>query len=159
MFKCAVFCVIFFAAAFARPQSNDPTPIPIVAQYSNNAPDGSFNTTYETGNGIKVQNSGYIKRIHVPAHEDESGKLVEEHEEDIIVQVGSFSYTDTDGNVISLSYIADENGFQPTGDHLPKAPQPDQTESFARSVGQPQQQQFTQQPQPFSLQPQGQGQF
>lgn len=41
------------------------------------------------------------------------------------VAVGSYSYTAPTGEVISLSYKADANGFVPVGDHLPVAP--DQT--------------------------------
>lgn len=35
---------------------------------------------------------------------------------------GAFSYPDINGNPISLSYTADENGFHPQGEHLPTAP-------------------------------------
>lgn len=35
---------------------------------------------------------------------------------------GSYSYTDPDGNVITVEYTADENGFVPKGDHLPTPP-------------------------------------
>lgn len=35
---------------------------------------------------------------------------------------GSFSYTGDDGQKITLTYTADENGFQPQGDHLPTPP-------------------------------------
>lgn len=35
---------------------------------------------------------------------------------------GSFQYTADDGTPISLTYIADENGFQPQGAHLPTPP-------------------------------------
>ena len=37
---------------------------------------------------------------------------------------GSYSYTDPEGKVITVTYVADENGFQPQGAHLPVAPQP-----------------------------------
>ena len=37
---------------------------------------------------------------------------------------GSYSYTSPEGTVINLSFVADENGFQPKGDHLPVAPVP-----------------------------------
>merc|ERR1711911_429532 len=52
---------------------------------------------------------------------DQEGSLKQITEEAAgAVSSGSYSYTDPDGNVVSLSFVADENGFQPTGDHLPK---------------------------------------
>ena len=35
---------------------------------------------------------------------------------------GSYSYTSPEGIVITVNWVADENGFQPTGDHLPTPP-------------------------------------
>lgn len=43
-------------------------------------------------------------------------------ENEAIEAKGAFSYTSPEGEAISLTYIADENGFQPTGDHLPQPP-------------------------------------
>lgn len=34
---------------------------------------------------------------------------------------GSYSYTDPDGSTITVNWVGDENGFLPTGGHLPAA--------------------------------------
>ena len=38
------------------------------------------------------------------------------------VSRGSYSYTAPDGTPITVNWVADENGFQPTGKHLPTPP-------------------------------------
>lgn len=40
-----------------------------------------------------------------------------------VIVHGSFSWTDeTDGKVYTVSYVADEFGYHPVGDHLPALP-------------------------------------
>lgn len=39
-----------------------------------------------------------------------------------LVQEGSYSYESPDGTLIQTRYIANENGFQVFGDHLPTPP-------------------------------------
>lgn len=93
--------------AAPRPQE----PIAIISQESNLEPDGSYQYSYETANGIKGQETGTLKKATNP---DSS---------DVIIADGSVSYTDPDGNLISLTYTADdERGFVPQGDHLPTPP-------------------------------------
>lgn len=63
--------------------------------------DGSYQYLYETDNGLNVKEQGQPKQI------DGSNELA--------MQVqGGYEYTAPDGAVISMSYIANENGFQPT---------------------------------------------
>ncbi|KAH8380681.1 hypothetical protein KR009_012379 [Drosophila setifemur] len=83
--------------------------IPIIKLESKVNTDGSYMYEYETGNGIKAEEMGYLKN---PGVEGEEAQVAE----------GSFSYTSPEGDEISLTYIADENGFQPQGDHLPTPP-------------------------------------
>lgn len=68
-----------------------------------------MNFSYETGNGILAKETGYIKNKGDKDHET-------------LVQQGTITYHDEHGHPITLSYIADENGFQPQGAHLPTPP-------------------------------------
>lgn len=81
--------------------------IPILKQLSEINPDGSYQWSYETGNGIAAEERGALKGAG---------------EQAAIAVQGQFQYTAPDGTPIQLSYIADENGFQPSGAHLPTAP-------------------------------------
>ncbi|KAJ8930974.1 hypothetical protein NQ314_016171 [Rhamnusium bicolor] len=88
---------------FAAPQN-----IGIVRQLQDIYPDGSYEYLYETENGIFAQEEGKVRKI-------------EKDHVDLAVQ-GSFLYTSPEGKQIHLTYIADENGFQPQGEHLPTPP-------------------------------------
>ncbi|XP_042880017.1 cuticle protein AMP1A-like [Penaeus japonicus] len=68
--------------------------------------DGRYNFDMETANGIVM-----------------SSLSSPDGPEGAINSAGSFSYTAPDGSDIHLQYVADENGFQPQGDHLPVAPE------------------------------------
>ncbi|XP_017010543.2 pupal cuticle protein 20 [Drosophila takahashii] len=83
--------------------------IPIIKLESKVNTDGSYMYEYETGNGIKAEEMGYLKNAGVKGAEAQTAE-------------GSFSYTSPEGQEISVTYIADENGFQPQGDHLPTPP-------------------------------------
>lgn len=91
-------------SASAAPVDN--TPVPIVA-YSADGPnaDGSYVFTYETGNGIKVEEHGQLKQVN--------------DTNSVVVVQGSFTYPNAEGSPVALTYVADENGFQPQGEHLP----------------------------------------
>ena len=62
--------------------------------------DGSYQYQFDTTNGIAAQEAG------VGGH----------------YASGSSAYYAPDGQLITLTYTADENGFHPLGDHLPTPP-------------------------------------
>ncbi|XP_013186231.2 uncharacterized protein LOC106131620 [Amyelois transitella] len=82
----------------------------IVKQGSEINPDGSYNYFYETDNGIAAQEQGTPRNFggNPPVIPD--------------VAQGSFSWTSPEGQPIAISYIADENGYQPQGDAIPTPP-------------------------------------
>nr|AJF83751.1 cuticle protein [Sitodiplosis mosellana] len=131
MFIDRISLVISILSAFAQaipieisgeavPEVN--TPIPIISQTDTSSPDGSFSYSFETGNHIKQQANGYHKTVLVPRLRADGSETGELDSADVIVQTGSYSYIAPDGTVISVHYIADENGFQAFGDHLPTPP-------------------------------------
>lgn len=67
-----------------------------------------YNYNYNTDSGIQIQENCYLNN----ADTDQEGLEVQ----------GSYSYTDNEGNNFQVSYIANENGFQPEGAHLPTIP-------------------------------------
>ncbi|KAK9711301.1 Insect cuticle protein [Popillia japonica] len=80
----------------------------ILRQANDVNPDGSYQWSFEADNGISAQEQGRLGGGNEPA----------------IQAQGGFQYTAPDGAPISLTYVADENGFQPQGAHLPVAPTP-----------------------------------
>ena len=64
-----------------------------------------FLSSYEQSDGQKREETGRFKN---PGTDDE-----------ILEQKGWYSYIGDDGKTYRVDYIADENGFVPTADHLP----------------------------------------
>lgn len=63
----------------------------------------------ETSDGKSHQEEGQLKDVGT------------DHE--AIVVRGSYTYVGDDGQTYTINYLADENGFQPEGAHLPRAVQ------------------------------------
>ncbi|XP_064292101.1 uncharacterized protein LOC128670911 [Plodia interpunctella] len=95
------------AVACAAPQA-PAEPIPILRQESQVNPDGSYQYSYETGNGINAEEQGSLKNVGA--------------EEPALQVQGQFQYPSEEGGNIQLTYVANENGFQPQGAHLPTPP-------------------------------------
>ncbi|XP_037780487.1 cuticle protein AMP1A-like [Penaeus monodon] len=68
--------------------------------------DGRYNYDVETANGIVLSQSGSP-----------------DGDEGAVVKAGEYSYTAPDGTDVHVSFVADENGYQPQSDLLPVAPE------------------------------------
>ncbi|KAF4522432.1 hypothetical protein B566_EDAN012332 [Ephemera danica] len=71
-------------------------------------PSGAYTSSFKTSNGIVSEERGHV------VQNDEG--------EDVIIKDGSYSYTSPEGVPVSISYVADENGFRAEGDSIPKIP-------------------------------------
>lgn len=100
--------VIALASCVAAAPAEDVIPIVSQSQEGPN-PDGSYKWSYESGNGIKAQEEGHLENAG--------------QENEAMNAQGSFSYPSDDGQQISLTYVANEEGFQPQGAHLPTTPE------------------------------------
>ncbi|XP_011185960.2 larval cuticle protein 65Ag1 [Zeugodacus cucurbitae] len=98
--------IIVFVALFAVAMANSDQDAQIVRSESNVEP-LSYQYAQETSNGIKSEESGSVKNLGT--------------EQEAISVQGSYSYIGDDGQVYQVNYIADENGFQPQGAHIPVA--------------------------------------
>jgi hypothetical protein len=95
--------------------------VQIISQQSVVNADGSFNYSFEASNGIKVEESGFVKPV-IDVRSGVGEGTTDENAGDSQVIQGSFSYVAPDGTPISLKYVADETGFHPEGAHLPTLP-------------------------------------
>ncbi|EDW68500.1 larval cuticle protein 65Ag1 [Drosophila virilis] len=100
--KFLIVFVALFAVALAAPAD-----VVIVRNDADVGPE-SFNYAYETSDGSSASAQGQLQNIG--------------SENEAISVKGSFKYIGDDGQNYEVSYIADENGFQPSGAHLPVAP-------------------------------------
>ncbi|KAL4707623.1 hypothetical protein ACJJTC_014728 [Scirpophaga incertulas] len=97
-------CIV--AAALAVPVS-DPRSATVVRYNFDNIGVEGYNFDVETSDGKSAQEQGQLKNVG--------------SENEAIEVRGQFSYTAPDGVVYTVTYVANENGFQPQGAHLPQA--------------------------------------
>ncbi|KAH8274308.1 hypothetical protein KR026_007798 [Drosophila bipectinata] len=101
------FLVLVFVALFAMAVAR-PNEIVTLRQDSDVGPE-KWSSNLETSDGTKIDSDGALKNVGT------------EHEAAVVH--GSFSWVDEKtGEKFTVTYVADENGFQPQGAHLPVAP-------------------------------------
>lgn len=97
---------LLVAAVMAAPVDDSQTTI-LKYENDNIGIDG-YNFAYETSDGVSRSESAVIKN---PGTENEALSVR-----------GTITWTAPDGEQYTLNFVADENGFQPEGAHLPVAP-------------------------------------
>ncbi|EDW72935.1 uncharacterized protein Dwil_GK16914 [Drosophila willistoni] len=102
--KFVIVFVALFALAYAAPAGE----AEILKSVSEVGPE-SFQFDWETSDGQAAQAEGHLNNV---GSENES-----------LAVKGSYRFIGDDGVTYEVQYIADENGFQPQGAHLPVAPE------------------------------------
>ncbi|XP_037718062.1 larval cuticle protein 65Ag1-like [Drosophila subpulchrella] len=97
--KFLIVFVALFAVALAAPADED------ILRYESIVEPESFAFKWETSGGATAEAEGVVKN---PGSDHEA-----------LAVKGSYSYEGPDGVTYTVTYIADENGFQPQGEHLP----------------------------------------
>lgn len=104
MFIALLACLL--AVAQAAPAAVNDAETTILKYENDNIGIDGYNFAYETSDGVSRSESAVLKNAGT---------------ENASISVrGTITWTGADGVVYTLNYIADENGFQPEGDHLPK---------------------------------------
>ncbi|EAT34914.1 AAEL012883-PA [Aedes aegypti] len=104
--KTIIVLVAVVALALAAPLDDSKNAQILKYENDNIGVDG-YKFAFETSDGQSRQEQAELRRLA-------------EDVEALVVR-GSYSFTADDGQVYTVNYIADENGFQPEAAHLPKA--------------------------------------
>jgi len=108
MYSLALACL--FSVALAAPQFQDnfqqfqPDNVEILEMRNNAAVGAVYDFGFRTADGTVKEERG------------------EENFAGTADQIGEFSFVSDDGVTYTLSYVADSNGFQPRGAHIPAIP-------------------------------------
>ncbi|XP_060658056.1 larval cuticle protein 65Ag1-like [Drosophila nasuta] len=102
--KFLIVFVALFAVALAAPPA--PAEVQVLRSESDVGPE-SFKHALETSDGTNIKAEGELKQVG---------------EEPSLSVRGSYSWLDDEGLSHLVTYIADENGYQPISDDIPVAP-------------------------------------
>merc|ERR1712243_248717 len=108
--KSMLLVALFVAVAAAENTYEYKEPIAITKYGSVSDETGKYSYNFEAANGIKVSEEGQQKHFGDKPEEGYGS-----------VARGSYSY-ELEGVTYTINWVADENGYQPTGAHLPVAP-------------------------------------
>ncbi|KAG4077473.1 hypothetical protein HA402_002900 [Bradysia odoriphaga] len=103
--KSFIVFVAIVAAALAAPVDDSKDAVILKYENDNIGVDG-YKFAYETSDGVSRSEEAELKN---PGTEQEALSVR-----------GTITWIAADGVQYTLNYLADENGFQPEGDHLPK---------------------------------------
>ncbi|XP_043647765.1 larval cuticle protein 65Ag1-like [Drosophila teissieri] len=105
--KFLIVFVALFAVALAAPPSSSQD-AQILRSESDVGPE-SFKYDWETSDGQAANAEGHLNNAG--------------SENEALAVRGSYRFVGDDGITYEVQYVADENGFQPQGAHLPVAPE------------------------------------
>ncbi|KAI8428878.1 hypothetical protein MSG28_007517 [Choristoneura fumiferana] len=98
------------AVVVAAPAEQPGKVASIVRSGYEHSPDGGYIFNFETDDGTSRNENGEVKQVND----------AENKPHNVILVRGSYSFVDTEGHTHSVEYVADENGFQPQSDDIPK---------------------------------------
>ncbi|XP_055373233.1 endocuticle structural glycoprotein SgAbd-5-like [Condylostylus longicornis] len=104
--KYVIAFVTLFTIVIAAPLDNSQNAQIIRQDLDNIGVDG-YKFAYETSDGVTREEQGELRNAGT--------------DNEAISVRGSYSWVADDGQTYTVTFLADENGFQPEGAHLPKA--------------------------------------
>merc|ERR1712035_224134 len=107
--KSMLLVALFVAVAAAENTYEYKEPIAITKYGSVSDETGKYSYSFEAANGIKMSEEGEQKHFGDNLEEGYGSGAR-----------GAYSY-ELEGVTYTINWVADENGFQPTGNHLPVA--------------------------------------
>ncbi|XP_022909081.2 endocuticle structural glycoprotein SgAbd-5-like [Onthophagus taurus] len=100
-------CIGFFGYSNCLPPVQDSSKeATILQQDYNKHGNGNYKFQYQTSDGMSREENAELKN--------------EGTDNEALVVQGSYSYVGSDGVTYTINYVADENGYRPTGEHIPQ---------------------------------------
>ncbi|GJQ69730.1 hypothetical protein Trydic_g22296 [Trypoxylus dichotomus] len=112
MYKYIVLIITASCAAAPPPYPKPKLPQPdyktatILQQDYTNEGAGNYNFAYHTSDGMSREEKAELKNVG--------------SENEALVVQGSFTYVGVDGVTYTVNYVADENGYRPSAEHIPR---------------------------------------